>query len=110
MAAVRQEKDTELIVSMFDRKKHQWVKYGAPEDFNFPVPPADACVLRFERVKREEPAIPATSDAEKKAKKWDPSIHFARVAKLLTDHKHAVENQGRPYAVYSTPTARTGAK
>ena len=107
VAAIRQEKDTELIVSMFDRQKHEWVKYGAADDFNFPVPPADACVLRFERVKREGPAIPATSDAEEKAKKWDPSIHFARVAKLLADHKQVVENQGRPYAVYSTPTRRT---
>jgi len=105
--SIRQDEKDAVIVSKFDRSSAQWVKLGALAEVNFPIPPADARVLRFERVKRtDKPALSKPKDQDQ-ARKWDPSSHFVRVAKLLRDQKVLAEKHDCPNAVYSTPTLRT---
>jgi len=101
---IRQDKRSPLVLSEFDRPEGQWVRRGAVSVFNVPIPPADAVVLRFEKTD------PGAEDAKiigEPPVQWNPAEHFARIGKLLKEQGLVADQGDRPYAVYSTPTART---
>ncbi len=101
---IRQDKRAPRVLSEFDREKGDWSRRAAVSVFNVPVPPADAVLLRFEKVK------PGTDDAKivgEPTVKWSPADHFAKIGKLLEEKGHVTRDNVRPYDVYSTPTSRT---
>ena len=104
---IRQDEKNALVVSEFDRPSGDWVELGPLDEVNFALPPADARVFRFQRVKPGSKTVPSTADQQKQAQNYNPSSHFARVAKLLQDQNALADKGGRPDAVYSTPTLRT---
>jgi len=96
---IEQEKDFQRVAYEFDRKTAQWKKLGILAELNLAVAPADARVLRFERVKRTGETV------KPEAVKWDPMSNIVRIGKVLKDKGFAASD--KPYAVYSTPAART---
>ena len=102
--AIEQNDKARRILSEFDRSTGQWIPHGAVNVFNMPVAPADAVVLRFEKAdpKSEEAKIIGEGPVE-----WDAAEHFTRIGKLLVEKGNATGTNGRPSAVYATPTART---
>jgi hypothetical protein len=98
---VKQANETPTAVLQFDREKHDWKPLGTRKLVNFAIPPADACVFRFEPGDNK-----LEDDASTEAKDYDPQGHFQRIRRLLDERGELADGE-QPSAVYSHPTKRT---
>jgi hypothetical protein len=80
--SVKQDQNQPRIAYMFNREDGSWEELGHVDTIRFPLPPADAAVLRFIKVSKEE-ALDAEPVAESPPADWKPDVHFAEVSKLL---------------------------
>ena len=101
---VKQNKDEPIVVSEFNRKKRAWESLGARKRVNFPIPPADARVFRFDSGRPSKTKLIDESFAG--AKDYCPNDHLERIGKLLRDRGELADEK-QPVAVYSHPTKRT---
>ena len=91
------------VVWQFDRAANRWQKLGAQRRVSLPVAPADAVVLRVDRVEADR--APLIEPDQKAAAAYDPRRHFQQAARLLEQQKRLAK--GTLPQVYSTPTRRT---
>lgn len=81
--SIHQEKNNRRIAYQFDRAKQQWKRLGPKTKITFPVPPADAVVLKFETMSAEKAKVfPST----KPARDGSPQAQFERKEDLLLSH------------------------
>ena len=101
---LKQQGEQRIVVSQFDRSNSRWSVIGSPPEINFPLPPADARVFRFERVKATDTPSPGGHRAA--ADDYEPRDHFDRFKKLLGKRGELAAGD-QPAVVYSTSTRRT---
>jgi hypothetical protein len=102
--ALKPQANERLIVSRFDRGTSKWVTMGAQSEVNFGIPPADARVYRFQRVKATD--APSVDDGRAAADDYEPRDHLDRIKRVLSERGELAGGK-QPIGVYSSTTFRT---
>lgn len=88
------------MLDLFNRETGEWEEFGLVKRFHFPIPPADAAVLRLRPVSEDEAVDAADNPAAVVKTDWSPQQQFDEVADILRG-KDELAAGNQPYAVYT---------